>query len=419
MTFVRISRAAAAAALTATMTITTVATAQASNVDNSAQDTHIVLGNDTSSVSGRTSIRVNAQAQQMGNWCWAVTGLITSQALGAGDRMSQNDFCKAGLGVNYYYTCPNRTGQMYNVQRGMRAAGVSNTGRAGRTVSFDTIARNIDSGAPIPAGYFWTSGGGHMVAIIGYDSSSQEIMIHDSLRGNRRLVWGRYNDFVSNRSWRWAESITGISNGGGGGWAKAESNESTAADVSIEEAPAVEVKAADTSVKGINEAALKDASASVQGFFAHSAGETRSAAAVGETRVDTGAVELFTLNPDFVRGTSNNPAMADGLATLATNGDEKAVVVFDTSAGSAEYSMTMSGDDEVRYGSMADGGVVFKEPQIGAFYRVKDGVVTGLNDAAKEVVGEGMNVDTYQKVVSAKYSWKMDGSMYQSMGYFG
>lgn len=379
-----------------------------------------------SEIASRTSISVNAQMQEESNWCWAVTGLITSQALGKARGVSQNQFCNTARGnPNSSYRCANRTGLMSDVQRGARAFGV-NPGRATGTVSFRTIQSNIDAGAPIPAGYYWSSGGGHMVAIIGYDASSQEIMIHDSLRGNRRLLWGRYTDFVRNRSWRWVQSITGMS----AGYSAADSlsisslNSVNELPELVEAAPEVaEVKAADTSVTSVDEGAVAAATDSVSAFFAEMKKDEVSTMGVNEvveTAVSSDLVEINTLNPAFVRGNSRVPFMADGVASLATStAGDKAVVMFDTSNGKAEYVRAMSGDDEVRFANMADGGVVFKEPQINAYYRVADGKVFGLNEAAKEVVGSGVSVAAYQRIVSGKYASKMAGSYYQATGHFG
>ncbi|RKS71747.1 hypothetical protein BZB76_4554 [Actinomadura pelletieri DSM 43383] len=148
---------------------------------------------------------------------------------------------------------------------------------------------------------------------------------------------------------------------------------------------------------------------------------TQAAAAAKAPKVEGDVQRVYSLSPAFVKGTPN-AAVADFvyLAVGAKSASGQQATMWLTKSGKSWNVMNIiSGNDESAYPAMADGGLVFTEPQIRAWYRVKDGRVTGLNDAAKTSVGKGMTVGSYQKLVQTRYADKLPGSAYQRSGQLG
>ncbi|BDD74820.1 hypothetical protein [Streptomyces rubrogriseus] len=76
---------------------------------------------------------------------------------------------------------------------------------------------------------------------------------------------------------------------------------------------------------------------------------------------------------------------------------------------------------ETDYAARTDGGsVVFREPQLNAWYRLADGQVVPLNEEARASVGAGgTGLASYQRLVHQRYADKMPGSAYDEGGYAG
>lgn len=380
-----------------------VAPAQAADIAT----TTTISATDSDVQYGSQVLRVPAEVQRGENWCWATTGSTISNYLGA-SRANQRDFCLAGLGISGRY-CPDRTGQMYNVQRGFRHFGIS-PGRATRVLSFRSVQNNIDSNSPIPAGFYWSAGGGHMITITGYDTSQQAIKINNSYPSHRRQMWIGYRNFVSNRQFRWAESIAGV---GGGRVDENKVELATEGDLNRSSVQA----AAPAANEAATAAASSEAASGLLNLVFNDAGvSTRAAEA---TSMDAG-VQTYTLDPEFVKGNTSNPALAHSVAVVATRGGEKATVMIDSVDGQNVAVAAGPGTEEVDYTSKATDGVVFNEPQTGAWFEVANGVVRPLNDVAmRTVMGATMSVEQYQKSVQRRFADKMAGSEYQAQGNYG
>ncbi|WP_327085307.1 hypothetical protein OIE66_23440 [Nonomuraea sp. NBC_01738] len=150
--------------------------------------------------------------------------------------------------------------------------------------------------------------------------------------------------------------------------------------------------------------------------------DAKSAAAVPpvEAEVGTQTVAVYDLDPAFVAGRSPQPGRFAFLATGARAADGQKASVWTTrdQRGSWVVSNIASGDDEQRYAGQA--GAPFREPQINAWYAVRDGLVVPLNDEATGSVGAaGVPVADYQRLVQSRYGDKLPGSAYGRDGYAG
>ncbi|GGU95916.1 hypothetical protein GCM10010211_73800 [Streptomyces albospinus] len=142
-------------------------------------------------------------------------------------------------------------------------------------------------------------------------------------------------------------------------------------------------------------------------------------------------VALYELAPDFVTGkakpTPDHVVRLSHLASLAngTNG-HKATVLLSSAAKSGGKSWHLAGvrdgDSDVTYARQAAGpSTVFTEPQIHAWYRLKNNTVEPLNrEAASGLRGkQAVTLDAYQKLVHDRYADKLPGSAYDRKGLAG
>ncbi|MEU6479797.1 hypothetical protein ABZ858_23460 [Streptomyces sp. NPDC047017] len=134
---------------------------------------------------------------------------------------------------------------------------------------------------------------------------------------------------------------------------------------------------------------------------------------------------VYSLSPDFVRGSSTSSPVAR-LAYLATEAHsstgQTATVQVERDAHTKRWNMTtiLSGADDLTYSREAAGAKVFTEPQIAAWYKIDDDRVLPLNDTARRSVGaSGVTVAAYQKLVHDRYADKLPGSAYQRSGKLG
>ncbi len=142
-------------------------------------------------------------------------------------------------------------------------------------------------------------------------------------------------------------------------------------------------------------------------------------------------VALYELAPDFVTGkakpTSGTVARLSYLASLADGANgHKATVLLSSAAksdgGRWHLAGVRDGNSDVLYGRQTTGrSMVFTEPQIHAWYRLKNNTVEPLNrEAASGLHGKpAVTLATYQKLVHSRYADKLPGSAYDRKGLAG
>ncbi|MEU9498046.1 hypothetical protein [Streptomyces sp. NPDC048196] len=144
-------------------------------------------------------------------------------------------------------------------------------------------------------------------------------------------------------------------------------------------------------------------------------------------------VALYELAPEFVTGkakpTASNVARLSYLASRANDANgHKATVLLSAPAkggaagGSWHLSGVRDGDSDVTYGKQATGrSKVFNEPQIHAWYRLKNDIVEPLNREASSGLGgkRAVTLAAYQKLVHDRYADKLPGSAYDRKGLAG
>lgn len=161
-------------------------------------------------------------------------------------------------------------------------------------------------------------------------------------------------------------------------------------------------------------------------FFAREGTVTRAAAA---PRIEGAAVPVRTLSADFVAGEPGAPVAAlDYLASTAVSSDGQKASLWTLPEpgkdGSWQVVNIATGDDETRYAAAGarklPGGLVFREPQIDAWYVQKGGRVLPLDgDAVRAVGAGGTTLASYRVRVRAAYADKLPGSGYARAGRAG
>lgn len=145
------------------------------------------------------------QAQQKTNWCWAASG--NTVASWYGRNYSQNQFCNAAFNRPQNSTCPNNQATLGNVQTGLRWAGISPGSYVNGWLRYDTVQTEINADRPIETRIQWSSGGGHMHVIHGYDTSRGWVYWGDPWPDNTRYNWAAHDWYIDNNEFSWTHSL--------------------------------------------------------------------------------------------------------------------------------------------------------------------------------------------------------------------
>ncbi|OIK07707.1 hypothetical protein [Streptomyces monashensis] len=132
------------------------------------------------------------------------------------------------------------------------------------------------------------------------------------------------------------------------------------------------------------------------------------------------SVTVSFLDPGFVAGRPGAPvADRQFVASKAVSSDGQVASVWTARTAKGWKVVDIAtGGDETDYAGKAHGlGTVFQEPQIDAWYVVRDGRVLPLDPDARRAVGNGgMTLAAYQHLVHAEYGDKLPGSAYDRAG---
>ena len=104
-------------------------------------------------------------------------------------------------------TCPNNQATLANDQRALRTIGISQGSYISGTLSFSTLTSEINADRPVMTRIGWTAGGGHMMDIIGYDSSNSTIEYYNPWKADPRYNTSTYNWYRSNSQFTWTHSL--------------------------------------------------------------------------------------------------------------------------------------------------------------------------------------------------------------------
>ena len=150
-------------------------------------------------------LNITMQAQQKSNWCWAASG--NTVATWFGRSYSQNQFCNAAFGRAQGSECPNWQASLGNVQDGLDWAGISSGSYVSGWLRYATVQTEIDANRPVETRIQWSSGGGHMHVLYGYDDTNSWVYWGDPWPSNDRYNWASHAWYVDNDSFSWTHSL--------------------------------------------------------------------------------------------------------------------------------------------------------------------------------------------------------------------
>jgi hypothetical protein len=145
------------------------------------------------------------QPQQQNEWCWAAVSTTVALFYAPKSGWTQCSVVNEGLGQA---TCCQDGGssacnQPWFLEKALALVGhlASDFGGA---LGFDPIREQIDGGRPFGVCIDWTGGGGHVVAIGGYDTEGQVIEVCDSMFGTSHVPLASFpSAYQGGGTWSW------------------------------------------------------------------------------------------------------------------------------------------------------------------------------------------------------------------------
>ncbi|MFE5798096.1 papain-like cysteine protease family protein [Streptomyces sp. NPDC056503] len=159
----------------------------------------------TAAALGAKRLNITMQAQQKTNWCWAAGGNTIATWFGRG--YSQNQFCNAAFQRQQGYDCPNWQATLGNVQTGLSWAGVNPGSYVDGWLRYSTVQTEINADRPVETRIQWSSGGGHMHVLYGYDDANSWVYWGDPWPSSNRYNWASHAWYVDNGSFSWTHSL--------------------------------------------------------------------------------------------------------------------------------------------------------------------------------------------------------------------
>ncbi|MFI9308688.1 papain-like cysteine protease family protein [Streptomyces triculaminicus] len=159
---------------------------------------------------GQKLLNIGMQKQVRDQWCWDASGLTIANYWGY-TNYNQYDFCRLAAQGNSGLDCNNQPATLGDMANGLRNMGFRNSGTdLWRNASFAETQSEIANGRPFAVRIGWTSGGGHMNVIYGYDSASNMVAVGDPWPSTQTYTWWNYSTYAGNNSFRWTHSRIGI-----------------------------------------------------------------------------------------------------------------------------------------------------------------------------------------------------------------
>ncbi|MGW1377363.1 papain-like cysteine protease family protein [Streptomyces sp. NPDC002446] len=150
-------------------------------------------------------LNISMQAQEQSNWCWAASG--NTIAAWFGRNYSQNQFCNAAFNRQQGTSCPNNQATLGHVQNAFDWMGINSGSYVSGWLRYSTVQSEINANRPIETRIQWSSGGGHMHVVYGYDTDRNWVYWGDPWRTNDRYNWGDFDYYVDGNSFSWTHSL--------------------------------------------------------------------------------------------------------------------------------------------------------------------------------------------------------------------
>lgn len=151
------------------------------------------------------TLDLTMQKQRQDEWCWAAVSTSVTLFYAPASPWTQCTVVNAGL--KQTGCCQDGASPSCNVawflDQALTIVGHLNQDFAGK-LAMDLIAKEIDAGRPVGLCIDWTGGGGHFVAIDGYDLATQMIDVKDSIFGASYIAYASFPvSYQGGGSWGW------------------------------------------------------------------------------------------------------------------------------------------------------------------------------------------------------------------------
>lgn len=194
-----------AAALTTLPGTTASAATPLTSPERTATATHSTTAAHAAAPRAVNRLDISMQAQEKSNWCWAAAG--NTIAAWYGRNYSQNQFCNAAFNRQQGTTCPNNQATLGNVQNAFDWMGINSGSYVSGWLRYGTVQGEINANRPVETRIQWSSGGGHMHVIYGYDTDRNWVYWGDPWGSNDRYNWGDFDYYVNGSSFSWTHSL--------------------------------------------------------------------------------------------------------------------------------------------------------------------------------------------------------------------
>jgi hypothetical protein len=159
----------------------------------------------TAAATAADELDITMQAQQKTNWCWAASANTIADWYGY--NYSQNQICNAAFNRTQGFDCPNWQATLGNVQNALDWAGISRGSYVNGWLYYSTVQAEINADRPIETRIQWSSGGGHMHVVYGYDTANSWVYWGDPWPSSYRYNWASHAWYVNNSEFSWTHSL--------------------------------------------------------------------------------------------------------------------------------------------------------------------------------------------------------------------
>jgi hypothetical protein len=137
------------------------------------------------------SLQFSMQSQMETNWCWAATTASVSRFFDSQSSWSQCNVANACL-ANDCCASPDPCNVEYVLDIPLTQTGNLQGAAFGGTDTRAALQAEIDAGRPVCCHISWDGGGGHFVAVSGYDWSTDDVFVNDPLYGSDTVPFDKF-----------------------------------------------------------------------------------------------------------------------------------------------------------------------------------------------------------------------------------
>lgn len=154
---------------------------------------------------GSAKLPFTMQQQEMDNWCWAAASTSVSHFYDSSSPWTQCAVATSCLAPERCCEAAKPCDKQYRLDLAMQAT-ANLRGMVGSDIPFADLTTEIDAGAPVCCHIRWPGGGGHFVAVIGYDSANQDVDVADSFYGPSTIPLSTLLSSYQTHKGRWGYS---------------------------------------------------------------------------------------------------------------------------------------------------------------------------------------------------------------------